>query len=172
MCMARDAAVYVSNRILKLNKEKSPEYTNDFFKTHKLLYFAQGIMLSVYNKDLFVEDIRAHNCGPYVDGLDGFYEIVGIQEIECKLPVDLGTQLTDERKKVLNYVAFKYGNVQRDELIQMTKKDDIYTNLVSQIDESKPDRPIMSKDDIKVFFGKSHFDDIENFLKEYDNAEE
>lgn len=150
MCMAIDAAIYMSNKIVDIYQSGKKEYQADFFKIHKLLYIAQGIMLSVYNHSLFKEEISAHTCGVYVGGLDTFYEMVGIQNIENKINDDL-ILLTPERKRVLDYVAEKYGMIKRDELISKTKEHQVYIDAYKTAKDGKS-KPTIFTDDLTKFF--------------------
>lgn len=153
--MAIDAAIYISNKIIDIYNEGKKEYQVDFFKIHKLLYIAQGIMLSEYGYPLFKESIRAHKCGAYIEGLDNFYERVGTDNITEKISdkySDIITELiTPERKSVLDYVAHKYGRINRNDLISLTKKHSIYIEAFEK-EKSNGPKPEMDKSALKSFF--------------------
>lgn len=125
MCMAIDAAIYLTNKIIDL-KVIDPKYQVDYFKLHKLLYFAQGVMLAKYNKTMFNESIRAHRCGPAVDGLYPLYLKVGENEINNKISLDSPIDLTENRKQVLDFIAKEYGKQGRDSIIFATKEQEPY----------------------------------------------
>lgn len=150
--MAIDAAIYITNKIIDIkHSTHDTNYTVDFFKVHKLLYFAQGLMLSYYDYPMFKEDISAHTCGVYVGGLDSFYENVGTQEITKKIEDTIINLLTPERRMVLDYIAIKYGNIDRDKLIKDTQKHEIYRKAYDKTVEGHP-KPIISKEEIQSYF--------------------
>lgn len=157
MCLAIDAAIYMSNKIIDIrNEKKDKNYVADFFKIHKLLYISQGIMLAKYNRTLFKEDITAHTCGVYVGGLDTFYEMVGIQDITTKYKDNL-ILLTSDRTDILDYVANNYGNVDRNELINITKQHSIYAEAYEKVEDEYP-KPIICKNDLRNYFYKNKYD--------------
>lgn len=127
MALAVDAAIYLTNIMI----DKDIDNIN-YFKLHKLLYLAQGVMLAKYNKRLFREDIVVNSDGPkvssycmgeYLGGLDRIYEHYSINNIETKIDDLISTLLTSERKEILNFVADKWGYYDRDDLILLTKND-------------------------------------------------
>ena len=70
MCRAADVAMTMVNRSIELaDKTKNTGYYMDLVKLHNLLYLAQCDMLVNYGRPMFVEQITAHQCGPYVEGL-------------------------------------------------------------------------------------------------------
>ena len=160
MCLAIDAAIYMANTITNKNKTDCEAYTVDYYKLHKLLYISQGIMLSMHNKKMFQEDITAHSCGAFVSsycdneylgGLDPYYSKYGIKEITEEIESDMSQLLTPDRKKILEYVATRYGSIGRDELIFKTKGHTPYIEAYNTRNETVP-KPKISNDSIKVFF--------------------
>lgn len=150
MCKAVDAAIFLINRIVEhrtdeLNKGIDSKYNVDFDSVHKLLYYAQGIMLENSDKSLFVEDIYADISGPCVEGLNYLFDLIGSEPVTEKL--EEKRTLTPDRREVLTYVAENFGEIPIDELIFDSKKHSVYKDVFQ---ENK--RVIMSKERIKEFF--------------------
>lgn len=133
MCMAIDAAIQIINKVLELKTTVNAQYNIDIFKIHKMLYYAQGLMLAEYDERLFCEPVYADISGPYIGGLDTLYLLTGEKEIvkEIDLPSVYETEgasiaLTDNRRRILNFIAEKFGIQERNEVIFETKKQPPY----------------------------------------------
>lgn len=172
MAKAIDAAIYLSNKVNELKRiNKNINYTIDYYKIHKMLYIAQGIMLAKYNKTLFDESIRTHIDGPNIDGLSIFYGMVGCQEIEQKIEEISILGLTPKRKLVLDYVAEKYGCQTRDTLIFNTKQHKPYLETFNTHTKSIAfsSYPIMPIEDLKSFFKEKELNNFNLFCKAKEN---
>lgn len=169
MCMAIDAAIYVDNKIVELMEDDDssegdplikPKYSVDFYTTHKLLYYAQGIMLAEYKRRLFIEDIEAHACGPYIIGLRYLFKWVGGDPITRKLE-QKAFNLTPDRRHVLDYVAKKYGAVDNDALIFETKKHSVYKDIYTT-----DEKAIIDENSLEKFFKENKKTLYPDFNKE------
>lgn len=139
MCMVKDAAMIMVNRSIDLAEEKERrEFYLTPVKLHKLLYLAQGYMLSTHNKRLFREDIEAHQCGPYV---------LGIQFVSAEMGLDLYKQrfqsheyvlLSPMRMDAIDKVLIHFGDLETDRLVHITKNTQPYLNVYDRIDVEKP----------------------------------
>lgn len=58
--------------IFKGNNSEKYGVTN--MKLHKLLYFAQGFHLAIFNKPLFFEGIYMYEYGPHIESVDNAYK--------------------------------------------------------------------------------------------------
>lgn len=166
MCTVRDAAIYIANEIIDLcngDAEDAEKYTVDFYKVHKLLYYAQGLMLVKYNKPMFKNEISAHVCGVCIDGMDDFYAIVGSEEIKQKILNRISIPITPDRQHVLKYIAKNFGKTDRDELIHNTKEHEIYNDVKDKITDDC--KPIISQETIKSFFEKNY----DSFFGDFDD---
>ncbi len=92
MFSALDVALW----FLAKNHSKEKEFITDdenyevyegitHLKLQKLLYYAQGIYLALYNKPLFKEDICAWQHGPVVEEVYRVYKVNGRNEINTNL---------------------------------------------------------------------------------------
>ena len=108
MCKVADVAMTMVNRSIELAQSTGDEnYYMDFVKLHKLLYLGQCAMLSTYDQLLFEEQISAHRCGPYVEGIhfvpgtQGFGKIIDYtRELEPYRAVE--DEITEENKPVIS----------------------------------------------------------------------
>lgn len=96
MCRAIDVAeVMIEESINLREKYNDDRYYLDFYKLNKLMYIAQGVALSKKSRTIFVDDIFAYKCGPYIKELEyvffdwGFNPISKKYNVEIVLPPDI-----------------------------------------------------------------------------------
>lgn len=116
MYSAKDIAVWF---LLKNNAEiKEHEVNNDDYevyegithlKLQKLLYYAQGICLAIYDKPLFHENIEAWQHGPVVREVYSIYQ-------ENKRNV-INIDLNKENEKILNILE---NDKEANEVLNLT----------------------------------------------------
>lgn len=129
MCFASDAAKEIINQcILRAenddnNKER---WYADFYKVHKLLYLAQERCLKEYKIPLFLDDIYARKCGPYINSLGFIYQLYKNDPITKK--VTDGNELDLNRKQIIQSIVEDYGQFSRGELGRATKATKPYKN--------------------------------------------
>lgn len=140
MCRAADVAMTMVNRSIELaDKTKNASYYMDLVKLHNLLYLAQCYMLDNYGRPMFVEQITAHQCGPYVEGLHfvarkrGFGKIdYPFSELDFVLP-------SYRRLEGIDAVLEEFGTWSTAELVEYTKETPPYAVVADSItDEYKP----------------------------------
>lgn len=132
MCKVADAAMTMANNAIALANEKGASYYADFYKLHKLLYYAQGYTLTHYNKKLFEEDIEAHSCGPFIPVLLTLPIIDGFGPIKTLFPEDEICPLTDDRNQAIIHTLRIYGGKAKEELVNQSKVDDLYLKYWSK----------------------------------------
>lgn len=133
MCKVADAAMTMVNQSIDLvNQTGDSRYYTDFYKLHKLLYYAQGYMLVHYKKRLFDEDICAHKCGPFIKellDLDISYDT--IQQRFCAEDV---YPLTSDRMDAIAHTLRRFGTMSKDELVNRTKREWLYQKYGDESD--------------------------------------
>jgi uncharacterized phage-associated protein len=90
-------------------------------KLQKLLYFAQAVSLSLYDKKLFNEDIEAWKYGPVISSLYHKYK----SELNAPLVVTSGTyaEIQDtQTKELIEGVWELFGKYSAGELVEITHK--------------------------------------------------
>ncbi|MBQ7345964.1 MAG: DUF4065 domain-containing protein [Oscillospiraceae bacterium] len=128
MCKSIDVAVAMLNKSIDYAFEyNEPKYYMDYVKLHKLLYLGQCYILSRYGLRLFEEDITAHNCGPYVDGIGTIPANYGFGVIKEKIQGDnskgiIYLPLTFSRDETVNEILKEFGMCTTDEVVRITKE--------------------------------------------------
>lgn len=151
MCKVADAAKTMINYSIDIAEAKGNEYLLDFYKLHKLLYYAQGYTLVHYNKQLFEENIEAHSCGPYITELHRLP--INFDVITVKFPESDICPITEDRKAAIRYVIERFGNMSKAELTTQSKRSSPYLLCAPMItEENKPPIPWDAMRKAKVFF--------------------
>ena len=124
--------------LLKNNAEvREHEVTNDDYevyegithlKLQKLLYFAQGISLAMYDRPLFAEKIEAWQHGPVVRKVYNFYCPNGRNNINIKMDAEKEEILkkienNKETIEILNLTYDNFAIYTAWQLRQMTHED-------------------------------------------------
>lgn len=91
-------------------------------KLQKLVYYAQGFHLALYNNVLFAEDILAWEHGPVVESLYHDYKQYGNQAIPPPSCFDQA-DFTDQQLELLNEVFEVYGQFSAWKLRNMTHSE-------------------------------------------------
>lgn len=113
------ASVYdVAKYILTLADEEVGDLISNL-KLQKLVYYAQGFHLALFNEELFNERIEAWDHGPVVPPLYGEYKCYGAGAIPKSDDFD-SLSLTDEQKELINEVYEVYGQFSAWKLRNMT----------------------------------------------------
>lgn len=142
MCKVADAAKTMINYSIDVAETKGREYLLDFYKLHKLLYYAQGYTLVHYNKQLFEEDIEAHSCGPYITELHRLP--IDFDVISKRFPESDICPITEDRKAAIRYVIDRFGYMSKDELTTQAKLSSPYLLCAPMITEDS--KPTISRD--------------------------
>ena len=113
------ASVYdVAKYILTLADEEVGDLISNL-KLQKLVYYAQGFHLALFNEELFNERIEAWDHGPVAPPLYGEYKCYGAGAIPKSDDFD-SSSLTDEQKELINEVYEVYGQFSAWKLRNMT----------------------------------------------------
>jgi len=92
-------------------------------KLQKLLYYAQGFHLALYDEPLFPEPIEAWTHGPVVPELYYYYKKYGVGAIPY--PKDVDFSIYDERtKSLLDEVYSVFGQFSAWKLRNMTHEEE------------------------------------------------
>lgn len=117
MLSCRDVARY----FLSLTDEEAGELISNL-KLQKLVYYAQGFHLAMYDTPLFREDIYAWKHGPVIPDLYHEYKEYGSGAIPA--PTDLDDTIYDEKDiEFLNEVYSVYGQFSAWKLRNMTHEE-------------------------------------------------
>lgn len=117
MARARDVAEY----ILRLAyAEDEPELVSHL-KLQKLVYYAQGFHLAIYNQPLFSEQIEAWPHGPVCPELYHVYKRYDADPIEPDL--DYEPNLSPEEEELIAEVYQVYGQYSAWRLREMTHEE-------------------------------------------------
>lgn len=92
-------------------------------KLQKLLYYIQGLSLSIYNKVAFNDDIKAWQYGPVVESVYKKYK--GKKPIST--PSD-NIKLSDGLNKIIELVVSSYGKLEAGSLIDLTHSEEPWKN--------------------------------------------
>lgn len=118
-------------------------------KLQKLLYYAQGYHLALYDgKALFVEPIEAWNHGPVVPSLYHQYKIYGSGALPPPENFD-PSQYSESMKDFLDEVYKVFGQFSAWKLREMTHEESPWKEAFAR------NRGVISLDSMKDFF-KNH----------------
>lgn len=135
MFSAKDIAIWF---LIKNNAEMHEhEATNDDYevyegithlKLQKLLYYAQGISLGMFNRAIFSENIEAWQHGPVVREVYSIYNIFGRNNIDIKMDKEkeeIIKKIEDDQEvaEVLNLTYDNFAIYTAWQLRQMTHED-------------------------------------------------
>jgi uncharacterized phage-associated protein len=91
-------------------------------KMQKLLYYAQGFHLAVYNEPLFQEKIIAWQYGPVVEEVYGDYSEYSDGAIPKPRRINIKA-LDDNKRELLKEVYLVYGQFSALRLMQLTHNE-------------------------------------------------
>ena len=137
---ARDIADYF---ITLVDEDTGEVFTN--LKLQKLVYYAQGFHLALYDKPLFNERIEAWLHGPVVPELYQIYKGYKSQPVPVSEGFDV-SQFTEEVKELLNEVNLVYGQYSAWRLRDMTHEELPWQESYKKIDKT------ISHESLKSFF--------------------
>lgn len=144
MCKVADAAKHMINSSIELvQQHQNQNYYINFYKLHKLLYFAQGYMLGHYNSHLFEEDIEAHSCGPFIPKILDL--AIGYNDILKKFDRIEICPITEDRIEAINHTLQVYGYWSKDELVNRSKQTAPYCQFFAEGRRNVIPRNIMAK---------------------------
>ncbi len=113
-------AIDIAKLLLKLQNFDSLDITN--LKLQKLLYFAQGLSLAIYNKPLFEEAIEAWSYGPVVPEV--YREFKEYGKTPIPLPTDDYSHINDsELMNILNLTLQEFNQYSAWKLAEITHSE-------------------------------------------------
>lgn len=142
MTMKTLSAIHISECLLNLaNEGDSRDMTN--LKLQKLLYYAQGTMISLFDTKLFHEDIVKWQYGPVVPEVYHHYKEYGSNIIPPPENPDFAS-LSKEHLFVMHDVYEFFGQFSAIKLMNLTHSESPW--IKTKMDE------IITEEDIKEFF--------------------
>jgi len=145
--MADSSARQVADYIISFLAEHGDPVSN--LKLQKLLYYAQGWYLAVYDVPLFDERIEAWVHGPAVPPVYGDFKAWAWQPI----PKPEGElHLPDRPEFLVNEVIEVYGGMGAYDLERLTHQEDPWLKARAGIPMDEPSHSIISHESMKEFF--------------------
>jgi uncharacterized phage-associated protein len=120
-------------------------------KLQKLLYYAQAWYLTLYNKNLFEEDIQAWVHGPVVYSVYNRFKDYRWNDItEQPMPPKLSI---GEQKHLLEIINV-FGKFSAWELEQMTHNETPWKNARGGLPVDEPCSNVINSDDMKSYYSQ------------------
>lgn len=114
-------------------------------KLQKLVYYAQGFCLALYDRPLFPESLEAWIHGPVVPELYRTYQDYAVHPIPRPNDLDF-SRYENWVKELLDEVYAVYGQFSAWKLRNMTQEEPPWKNAVS-------DRGVIDRQAMKEYFG-------------------
>ncbi|KJV77759.1 Panacea domain-containing protein [Orientia tsutsugamushi] len=125
-------------------------------KLQKLVYFAQGVHLALFDKPLFKEDIEAWENGPVVRHLRSIFGGFEANAIPAPGEIDFSIY-TNQQKELIYKIYSSYGEHTASYLRDLTHLHSIWQQAII-----RPSR-VITKEEMRIFF-KNHIKNIEDYL--------
>jgi uncharacterized phage-associated protein len=93
-------------------------------KLQRLLYYAQGFHLALYDAPLFSDPIEAWNYGPVVPSVYREYNHHGSGALPVEHSTDIHQHITDEQLNLIQEVYEVYGQYSGLKLMHITHQED------------------------------------------------
>lgn len=135
--------------------EKQEEVTP--LELQKLLYYIQGIFLSIYRRPIFEEDCQAWVHGPvYSDVYYLFNDFLynPIDDPRFALLEGIADNLSNDEKATINLVLNTFGMYVGKILERITHKEDPWIEARKGLEKDERSNEIISKEDIRKYFKK------------------
>lgn len=138
----KDISAYdVANMFVKLNDTESGDVLTNL-KLQKLVYYAQGFSLAIFNKPLFNDEISAWEHGPVVADLYHKLKKYGYRQV--KMDEDVSDAISQEQRDLITEVNKVYGQFSAWKLRDMTHNESPWLTT------NRGD--VITKDKIKSYF--------------------
>lgn len=148
MLTARNVAEYF---LVKTDPEYEEYISN--LKLQKLLYYAQGFCLAIYNTPLFDDKINAWTHGPVVEELYHEYKESGSGGIDPPKMIDLSIY-DDKETDLLEEVWEVYGQYSAYKLRNLTHEEPTWKEAYAKMPGSE-----ISRDSMREYFKTLLIDD-------------
>ena len=123
--MAR-SSLDIANAFLALSEPDKGDIISNL-KLQKLLYYAQGYYLALYEERLFNEDLYAWQYGPVVQEI--YHEFKGYGSGAIDVPSDFDfASLSEKELELINDVNSLYGQYSAVKLMEMTHNEAPWQN--------------------------------------------
>lgn len=133
-------AIVIANAFLKLSQPDLGDTISNL-KVQKLLYYAQGFSLAIYNKPLFKEQIISWTHGPVVVEVYNEFGRYGAGPIPVP---NIAINLTKNEIKLISDVWKVYGQFSAWKLRDMTHSETPW--------KTTPRNRVISQEKLKKFF--------------------
>lgn len=142
-------------------------------KLQKLIYFAQGVHLALFNKPFFEEEIEAWKHGPVVPKLR--IPFGNLQDGPIAAPGEMDFDIYTQQQKNLIYKIYSiYGEHTASYLRNLTHRHSIWLEAIESINHT------MTKEKIQDFFKVNIINNIKDYillinkedLEQIENAED
>jgi len=134
----------IANYFLAKTIDEDSKITN--LKLQKLLYYAQGLHLALFDKELFSEEIEAWQHGPVCVDIYHDYKQYGSNIIPCNdCEKDFSKILSKEQIEFLDEIYDVFGQFSAWKLRDMTHEEPTWIN-------NKDIASVISKDEMKEYF--------------------
>lgn len=120
--MKKIEAIDVANFFLSAIDDDAGDLISNL-KMQKLVYYAQGIHLAMFDKPLFDEDVRAWEHGPVVESLYHEFKKFGSSAIEPDFKNSDLDIFSEEQKEMLKDVYDTFGQFSAWRLRDMTHQE-------------------------------------------------
>lgn len=126
-------------------------------KLQKLIYFAQGIHLALFDKVLFEEEIKAWKHGPVVPALRSIFGNFrdNVIPLPCEIDFAIYTEL---QKKLIHKVYSFYGAHSAAYLRNLTHTHSIWYEAIEKADNT------ITKEKIQEFFKANIINNIKDYI--------
>lgn len=125
--MAATAAKNVANYFLSLQDENSGDLISNL-KLQKLLYYAQGFHLAIFDEALFSEAIKAWEHGPVVPDVWHAFRDSGSNAIPAPVHFDPSRDFSSSQIEVMRAVYETYGQFSAWKLRNLTHDEPPWRN--------------------------------------------
>lgn len=147
--MAEITADQAADFLVALSQDAGDPVTN--LKLQKLLYYAQGWYLALYNEPLFDDRIEAWPHGPVVPRIYGRFKNWRWDPIGEAIP---SPRLPDRAKSHLNEVMQVYGVYSAYQLERMTHDESPWKITRGNIPADEPSNAVISKELMREYFSE------------------
>jgi len=121
-------AITIANAFIAFSDPEKGDIISNL-KVQKLLYYAQGIYLAVYNEPLFEEDIIKWQYGPVVPTVYSSLKRYGSEAIPVDDAFDFSV-FNKNQMDVLQEINMVFGQFSAIRLMNMTHQEPPYNNTL------------------------------------------
>lgn len=135
-------SIDVANGFINLTEPEKGDLISNL-KVQKLLYYAQGFHLAMYNKPFFEEEIHAWLYGPVVPETYHLFKEYGSGPISLNPEFNFD-QFSEEQIELFSEIHTVYGQFSAIKLMDMTHNESPWLSV--------PLKAVISKDSMASYF--------------------